>query len=131
VLQPECDLSLRHSKKKGSMATPSSVDTAVETAISRVLDAERCAHEDVDRATRNAAAIAETARATARAIIERNERRIRTLRTNFETRAQREVAAIEAEALDQDTVRELSPDDLVRAKRAVAALACELTGGTA
>ncbi len=113
------------------MATPSSVDTAVETAISRVLDAERSAHEEVDRATCNAAAVAETARATARAILERNERRIRTLRTNFETRAGREVAAIEAQALDQDTVRELAPDDLVRAKRAVAALACELTGGTA
>ena len=112
------------------MATPSSADTAVETAISRVLDAERAAHEDVDRATRNAAAIAEAARATARAIIERNERRIRTLCANFEARAGREVAAIEAQALDQDTVRELTPDDLVRLKRAVAALACELTGGT-
>ena len=113
------------------MATPSSADAAVETAISRVLDAERAAHDDVDRATRDAAAIAEAARATARALIERTERRIRTLRTNFETRAAREVAAIEAQALAQDTVRELTPDDLARLKRAVAALACELTGGAA
>jgi len=113
------------------MATPSSADAAVEAAISRVLDAERAAHEDVDRAARDAAAIAEAARATARAIIERNERRIRTLRTNFETRARHEVAAIEARALEQDTRRELTPDDLARLQRAVAALARELTGGLA
>ena len=84
------------------MATPSPADAAVEAAISRVLDAELAAHDDVDRATRDAAAIVEDAGATARAIAERTERRIRKLRAAFETRAAREVAAIDAEALAQD-----------------------------
>ena len=67
------------------MATPSSAIPAVEAAISRVLDAERAAHDDVARATRDAAAIVEDARAIARAIAERTERRIRTLRDSFES----------------------------------------------
>ena len=113
------------------MATPSSADAPVETAISRVLGAERAAHDDVAQATRDAAAIVEDARAAARVIAERTERRIRTLRDNFETRTARDVAAIDAQALAQDAQRELAPADLARLDRAVAALASELTAGAA
>jgi vacuolar-type H+-ATPase subunit H len=113
------------------MATLSSADAAVEAAISRVLDAERAAHDDVDHATRDAAAMVEEARGTARAIAERTERRIRTLREAFETHVAHEVAAIDAQALAQDERRELARDDLDRLDRAVVALANELTGGTA
>jgi hypothetical protein len=110
------------------MATPSPTSAAVEAAISRVLDAERSAREDVERATREAAAIVEDATATARVIAERAERRIRSLRAAFETRALRDVVAIDAQSLSQDAVRELTPGDLVRLERAVAALSGVLTG---
>ncbi len=113
------------------MATPSSAIPPVEAAISRVLDAERAAHDDVARATRDAAAIVEDARAIARAIAERTERRIRTLRDSFERRTARQVAAIDTQALAQDAMRELAPDDLDRLDRAVVALANELTAGGA
>ncbi len=113
------------------MASPSPADAAVEAAISRVLDAELAAHDDVDRATREAAAIVEDAATTARAIAERTERRIRKLRAAFETRAARAVAEIDAQALAQDRVYELTPDDRTRLERAVAALSNELTAGAA
>ena len=110
------------------MATPSPTGTAVDAAISRVLDAERAAREDVERATREAAALVEDARTTARAVAERAERRIRNLRAAFETRALRDVAAIDAQSLAQDAVRELTPQDLDRLERAVAALSTALIG---
>ena len=110
------------------MATPTATDAAVETAIGRVLDAERSANEDVDRAAREAASIMDDGRATARAIAERTERRLRSLRAAFESRAEREVAAIDAQAFAEDTLRDLTTDDLARLERAAAALAAELTG---
>ena len=110
------------------MATPSPPSAVVEAAIGRVLDAERSAREDVERATREAAAIVEDATATARAVAERAERRIRSLRTAFETRGLHDVAAIDAQSLAQDAVCELTPGDLARLERAVAALSAALTG---
>jgi len=110
------------------MATPSSTDNAVDVAIGRVLNAERAAHEDVERAAHEATAIVESARATARAVSERTERRIRGVRAAFESRAAREAAAIDAETLSQDAARALTPEDLARLERAVAALSGALTG---
>ena len=112
------------------MATPSSTDAAVEAAISRVLTAERSANDDVERATRDAAAIVEEARATARAIAERTERRLRILRAAFESRAERDVGTIDAQALAEDAPRDLTAEDLARLDRAVAVLSAELTGET-
>jgi vacuolar-type H+-ATPase subunit H len=110
------------------MAIPSPTDAAVEAAISQVLEAERAANEDVERATPEAAAIVEGARAQARAIAERTERRLRGLRAAFEARSARELAAIDEQALAQDTVRELTNEDLARLERAVAVLSGELIG---
>lgn len=104
-------------------------DLAAEAAIDRVLAAEREAGDLVASATSEAGAIVEAARSAARAIAERNERRIRGLREAFAARAAREIAAIDAEVRAQDAKRELSPDDLARLERAVAALCVELTGG--
>jgi len=111
------------------MATPSPTSAAVETAIGRVLDAERVARDDVERATREATTLVGDATATARAVAERAERRIRSVRAAFETRALRDVVAIDAQALAQDAARDLTPGDLVRLERAVAALSSALTGG--
>ena len=113
------------------MATPSPTGAAVEAAISRVLDAERSAREDVDRAAQEAAAIVDEATATARAVADRAARRIRGLRAAFETRGAREVAAIDAQARAQDAMGELTPEDLARLSRAVAALCAALTGNAA
>jgi len=110
------------------MAAPSSTDAAIEAAIGRVLSAERSANDDVEHAMREADAIVEEARATARAITERTERRLRDLRVAFESRAEHEVGAIDAQALAEDAVRDLTPEDLARLERAVAVLSGELTG---
>ena len=104
-------------------------DVAADAAIDRVLAAEREARDLVGSATSEAAAIVEAARGAARAIAERNERRVRCLREAFAARAAREIAAIDAEIGAQDAKRELSPDDLARLERALAALSIELTGG--
>ena len=110
------------------MATLSPTDAAVEAAISRVLDAERHANDDVERATREAASMVEDARATARAIAERTESRLRSLRAAFESRTERESTEIDARALAEDAPHDLTVEDFVRLERAAAVLSAELTG---
>jgi hypothetical protein len=102
-------------------------ETAVEAAITRVLSAERDAREAVAQATRDAAAMSENARGAARALAERTERRIGTVRAAFEAVVAADVAAIDADATAQDASQPLSADDLHRLERAIAALAAELT----
>jgi hypothetical protein len=104
-------------------------ETAVEAAITRVLAAERDAHEAVARATRDADALNEKARAEARALAERTERRIQAARAAYERRVSAEVAAIDAQAASQDVQQALSADDWQRLERALETLAAELTGG--
>ncbi|MFO1324424.1 MAG: hypothetical protein U1F15_10195 [Burkholderiales bacterium] len=114
-----------------SRTPPPSADAAVEAAIERVLSAERQARDAVEQAARDAAALADAARADARAVAERTDRRIRNLRATFATRAEREIAALDAEAALQDAARELSAADLERLAQAVDALARDLTSGPA
>jgi vacuolar-type H+-ATPase subunit H len=112
-----------------SRKPPPSADTAVDEAIGRVLAAERAARDDVVNAASESAAIVDRAREAARAIAERTERRMNSVRRNFAARAAREIADIDAEATAQDAVRSLSTEDLVRLERAVAALCADLTAG--
>jgi SLT domain-containing protein len=100
---------------------------SVERAIARVLDAERAARDDIRRAEGDAAASIEQARAAARAIAERVERRLRRVRTTFETRAADEVARLDAAALEAAQLHELTPADLDRVDAAIASLAARLT----
>jgi SLT domain-containing protein len=100
---------------------------SVERAIARVLDAERAARDDIRRAEGDAAASIEQARAAARAIAERVERRLRRARTTFETRAADEVARLDAAALEAAQLHELTRADLDRVDAAIAALAARLT----
>jgi hypothetical protein len=101
----------------------------VETAIARVLDAEHAARTAVDEAGVTAVAITEAARAAARALAERTERRIRRVRSAFEQRTATAVAALEAAAAEAAARHELTSDELARLDAAVAALATRLTRG--
>jgi hypothetical protein len=102
---------------------------AVERAIARVLEAEQFARGAIADARRESAAMNERARATARAIAERTERRIGRVRAGFERRIVAEVAALEAAAAALDVRYEPNAADRADVGRAVANLAAELTGG--
>jgi hypothetical protein len=101
----------------------------VETAIACVLDAEHAARAAVDEAGATAIAINEAARAAARSLAERTERRIRRVRGVFEQRTATSVAALEAAAAEAAAPHALTADDLSRLDAAVAALAARLTRG--
>jgi hypothetical protein len=101
-----------------------------EAAIARVLDAEREAREAVARALIEVHRIAETARADARSLAERTERRIRLVVGAFERELASRVAEIDAAAERLDKPQPLTPDELAALRRAVGALARELTGAT-
>jgi hypothetical protein len=107
---------------------PHAADLAVEAAIGLVLASERAARDAVAQATRDAERLADDARAGAREIAERTDRRIRGIRAAFEARAVQAIAAIDAEAALQDATHELSAEDFARLARAVDALCEELTG---
>jgi hypothetical protein len=101
----------------------------VERAIARVLEAERLARVGIADARREGVETNETARATARAIAERTERRIGRVRARFEQRIAAEVAALETAAAALDMRYEPNAADRACLGRAVATLAAELTGG--
>jgi hypothetical protein len=101
----------------------------VETAIMRVLEAERAARAAAEDAHRQAAERVEQARAQATQVAKRAERRIRRIQSAFERRVAAEEAAVEAEigALVEAEVTD-AQTRLVEVD-AVARLAAALTGG--
>jgi hypothetical protein len=101
---------------------------AVEAAIARVLDAEAAARDAVAGARREAAEIAEQAREQARRLGLHTDLRIRAVRAAFSAKTTAEVAALEAHAAALGAAPELTPAEVVRVARAVAALGGELTG---
>jgi len=102
-------------------------DSAVETAIAQVLDAEHAAHDAVAAAEAAAAAMIESARTAARSLAERTERRIGAIRATFERHAVDAIAALDATGHDAETQHDLMPADEARLDAAVAALAAQLT----
>jgi hypothetical protein len=101
---------------------------AIEAAIARVLAAERAARDAVGRARNDGAAMTDAARAAARVLNERTERRIRTLHAAFDRKVGAALAAFELEATRLTMHQELSAGERARVERAVANLAAELTG---
>lgn len=99
-----------------------------EAAISRVLGAEGEAREAVARALLEVHRIAETARAEARSLAERTERRIRIVVGAFERELAARVAEIDADAERLDQPQPLTPGEVSALQQAVRALARELTG---
>jgi hypothetical protein len=102
-------------------------DDAVEAAIARVLDAEHAARDAVRRAGDEAVAMLETARAAARAVALRTERRLRAVRGAFEARTAADVAALDAAAAEAGAPHEFTPEESGELDAAVAALAALLT----
>jgi vacuolar-type H+-ATPase subunit H len=104
-------------------------DADVDAAISRVLAAEQAAREAIAATERESDALIDAARADARAIGERTERRIRVARERFEAKVEQEVDAIRREAAALETRHVPTADEVARVERAVRTLAAELTGG--
>jgi hypothetical protein len=101
---------------------------AAEHAISAVLGAERAARENIERAEQQAHELAELTRAQSRALAERTERRIRCLAAAFEAELAVRLAELDSQASHMAQAHVLGDDELASLERAVAALACELSG---
>jgi vacuolar-type H+-ATPase subunit H len=104
-------------------------DTAVDAAIARVLEAERAARDAVLAAEGEAARLNEEARARARTIAERCERRIRSVLAVHDAHAAAHIAALDAEAASLGRPHVLDAAEVEQVRRAVEALAAEMTGG--
>ncbi len=109
---------------------PPAAATADE-AIALVLRRERAAREAIAAAHAEALHGAEAARADARAIAARAERRMRRVAAAFKRETQARTAALDAQAVAMAQAHVLTPQDNDRLHRAVQALAAELTGGRA
>jgi vacuolar-type H+-ATPase subunit H len=101
---------------------------AVDAAIARVLEAEQAARDAVLAAEREAEQLTEEARGRARAIGERCERRIRSVLAVHDAHAAAHIAALDAEAATLGRPHALDADEVAEVRRAVLALAAELTG---
>lgn len=102
---------------------------SVDAAIAQVLQAERDAREDVQRCAREAESLLEQANEKARQIARRAAHRsVRVQRWSAATlqRQLDEIAAQQAQ-LQQSSAQSHAPEEL---RRAVDALAAQLTGGT-
>lgn len=111
-----------------SLNQPPSPERAAEAAIAQVLAAERAARDAMAAVHDEAAHIGEQARAQARTLAERTQRRIRRLRAAFERRTDAEVAALRAQADALAAPHEPGSDEAARVDEAVARLAAQLTG---
>jgi len=109
-------------------AHSNSAHEAVEAAIARVLAAERDALASVAQATHQADEIAEQARASARALAQRTDRRIRSVRAAFERALSERLEALHAEEARVAMRHEPSADELAALEQALRTLADELTG---
>lgn len=94
-----------------------------------MLRAEAQARESIVQAGLDAAHIAEAARAGARVLADRTERRIRRVVTAFELDRAARVAAIDAEAAAIADPHVLTDDERAALASAVHEIARELTGG--
>ena len=101
-------------------------DDTVGAAIMRVLEAEVTARGSIAEARAEAGEIAEQARQAIRAIRLSTDRRLERVRAAFDAWCTTEVAALEAEAAALDAATDLSPAEVARIERAVAALARSL-----
>ncbi|MCG6874556.1 MAG: hypothetical protein LJE97_05650 [Betaproteobacteria bacterium] len=108
-------------------AAPS--DDLIESAIARVLEAEREAREATEAAREDARARIEHARSQAIEIARRAERRIRRYQSMIEQRVEAERREIEAQIGALAHAAGEDPQILRREADAVETLVAELTGG--
>jgi len=112
------------------MDQPVSSDLPVETAMARVLDAERRARDAFEAAQLEAGQIAESARAAQRRLAERTRQRMLRAHDAFAAAVQAELARIDALAQALPAHDDPDADDLARLERALVALAARLTEPT-
>jgi vacuolar-type H+-ATPase subunit H len=110
-------------------ATPVPADDPAGRAIATVLRAESAARQDIAQAKQQAEQIVDDARALARALADRNERRIRAVVSAFATELDTRLAEIDAEAERMAMPQTPSTAEIAALRSAVAALARELAGG--
>lgn len=113
---------------KSKLPTRPTSDPA-EAAIDRVLRAERDARDSIEQARLDGVHIAESARAVARALADRTERRIRCVAGAFERDLARRLELIDGEAARMATPHVLVDAELRALDSAVHALTVELTAG--
>lgn len=111
-----------------SGADECSLNDAAQAAIAEVLAAERDARDTIGRARLEVNGIDEAARAAARAVAERTERRVRAVADAFGRQLSRRLAEIDAEATQLDIAQPLGGDETAALQRAVGALAQDLIG---
>lgn len=109
------------------MNQPATSDLPVETAMARVLEAERQAHDAIAAAQAEAGHMAEAARAAQRRLAERTRERIARVHGAFAAAVQAELARIDAQAQALPAHDDPDADDLARLEQALAALAARLT----
>lgn len=100
----------------------------VETAISKVLTAERDARESVVACRRQAEECLEIARRDARLISERCERRMQAMRQRYAQALAQRLAAFQDESNQFKKAYVPTAEELARLRIAVATLAGECTG---
>lgn len=110
-------------------ATPVPADDPAGCAITLVLHAEGAARQDIAQAEQQAEQIVEGARARARALADRTERRIRAVVLAFEAELATRLAEIDAEAERMTKPQPLRAAEIAVLESAVAALARELSEG--
>jgi hypothetical protein len=109
-----------------AIAGDKAYNDAAESAIARVLVAEREARESIEQARLQVEPIVEHARLDARVLDERTARRIRAVVDAFERELAERLAEIEAAAEQAARAQPLSNDETAALQDAVRALAVEL-----
>jgi hypothetical protein len=104
-------------------------DSAVEAAISRVLEAEAEALAAIEAARRDGAKLVAEASAAAEAVKARSERRIRALTIAFERALQKEIDDLDRKIAGLSVAAIEEATDQAAVSRAVALLAAALSGG--
>ena len=111
-----------------SDADACALNDAVQVAIAEVLAAERDARDAIGQARLEVNQIDEAARAAARAVAERTERRVLAVVHAFKRQLARQLAAIDAQASLLDVAQPRASEETAALQRAVQALARRLVG---
>ena len=105
-------------------------ETPANSAVNRVLEAERLAKQAIEGCRRDAAEVVETARRQARRINERTDARVSAVHIRCDLDIAQRKAEIDAAGRNIPTDVDLNEQDLAKLDEAVEALAARLSGAT-
>jgi vacuolar-type H+-ATPase subunit H len=98
------------------------------SAVNRVLEAERLAKKAIEGCRQGAAEVVESARRQARRIVERTDARVSAVHIRCDLDVAQRKAEIDAAARNIPTDVDLTEQDLAKLDEAVEALAAQLSG---